>query len=382
MTVKLTTLSRVALFCGLCCIVAGLMLVKPPGPTMAQDDEPATDLDPSDPGYCIVCHTDTDQTFQLADGSIHNVGVDLDTLNASAHGAGSADGPLACADCHTQLEFPHEGPLPESDRLYTVSRSLGCIDCHTEETENLGDGVHYTALLEGNLRSATCVDCHGAHDVTKIDDAPVWATTSACGDCHTTTFNEYKDSVHGVALFEGDENLPACTDCHGVHGIDHPTTALFRNRSPETCAVCHADKDLMADYGISTNIFDSYLTDFHGSTVALFNQTASDVPTNKAVCYDCHGVHDITPSDDDKSRVVRENLVQTCQNCHPDATSDFPDSWVGHFEPTIESHPLMFAVDWFYKLLIPFTLGAFAVLIGTDIIRIIRERLGLGRRRD
>jgi hypothetical protein len=135
----------------------------------------------------------------------------------------------------------------------------------------------------------------------------------------------------------------------------------------------------MAQYDITTNVFNSYLSDFHGTTVALFEQTAPDVAANQAVCYDCHGVHDIARADAANSRVIRENLLATCQQCHPDATADFPNSWVGHFPPTLQSHPLLFVVDSFYKILVPLVVGGFAFLVLTDIIRRVRQRIS-GRR--
>ena len=384
MSFNTSWLSRLGLFVGVCLLASGLYLIDYTPTVMSQEttnedaetraETAQTEPESNSPGYCLICHENSSQTFSLADGSVHPVGVDLDALAGSVHGVGNEEGALACADCHEGVAFPHNDPLPETDRAYTVSRSINCTSCHEEQTENLADGVHYSALIDGNLRAASCVDCHGGHDVQPVDE-PVWASSQACGDCHTTTFTEFRDSVHGEALFDGDANAPVCTECHGVHGIQHPTTALFRNRSPELCATCHADEDLMAEYDISTNVFDSYLSDFHGSTVAIFNQTAPNVPTNKAVCYDCHGVHNITPADDDKSQVVRENLLITCQQCHPGATTDFPESWVGHFEPTVESHPFLFLVDLFYDVLIPITLGGFAILISTDIFRRLRKRL-------
>ena len=373
MRLNSSNLSRLALVIGLSFTVLSLLLFVTPGTTVAQNSD-ETELQPGDEGYCLVCHVDSEQTFKLADGSVHSVNVEVVALAASVHGRGNSDGALECTDCHETTSFPHDAPLPDTDRDFTVSRSVTCIKCHTEDTENLADDLHYTAILDGNLRAATCVDCHGSHAIFSPNET-TWKPSQACGRCHTTTFEEYKESVHGEAILSGNEDVPNCIDCHGVHGIQHPTTSLFRNRSPELCAECHADEELMAKYDISTNVFNSYLTDFHGSTVALFNQTAADVPANKAVCYDCHGVHNIAPSNDAKSQVVKENLLTTCQKCHPGATSDFPDSWIGHFEPTPESHLLVFSVDWFYKIIIPLTLGGFAFLIGTDIFRIIREKL-------
>src|SRR5690606_20421831 len=101
----------------------------------------------------------------------------------------------------------------------------------------------------------------------------------------------------------------------------------------------------------------------------------------KAVCSDCHGVHDIMRTDDAEGSIaIKENLLATCRNCHPGATTDFPDSWVGHFPPTLESHPLIFLVDLFYTLLIPGVLGAFVFLVATDLFARFRGRFGKGKK--
>ncbi len=285
-------------------------------------------------------------------------------------------GPLGCTACHGDMRFPHQEPLPANRRALTLDMTGVCATCHTEQAAGQADSVHANALLAGNPHAATCVDCHGAHEITPPNE-PRTRISEICGTCHTIAFGEYRQSVHGQALYAGDPNVPTCIDCHGVHGINHPTTAQFRNRSPELCAECHADEDLMEQYGITTNVFNSYLTDFHGTTVELFEQNDPNVATNKAVCFDCHGVHNIAEVSAENSRVVRENLLETCQNCHPDATSNFPDAWVGHYPPTFESHPLLFAVNTFYTILIPLVLAGFAVLIALDVFRRIRQR---GRR--
>ena len=350
-------------------------------PPEITESAPATDTEPqagvasgNEDSLCLVCHAETDQVVPLSDGSTLEIGVDPQIITDSVHGTSAEDGPLKCVDCHGEDIFPHTAPLPASRRVYTVDRSATiCTSCHEDQTAELVDSVHFDALQAGDLNAATCVDCHGAHDVQPPAAHPN-DTARACGSCHVPVFGEYEHSVHGEALMEGDPNVPTCSDCHGVHGIQNPTTAAFRNRSPELCGTCHGDAELMAEYDISIHVFDTYLTDFHGTTVALFEQQDPNVATNKAVCIDCHGVHDITPADDEHSQVVRENLLETCQQCHPGATSNFPTSWVGHFPPTAESHPLVFVVTLFYNVLIPAVVGAFLLLIATDVFRRIRTR--------
>jgi predicted CXXCH cytochrome family protein len=337
------------------------------------DDPPAT----GDNSYCVLCHSQPNQSMTLADGSTLDISINPEDIAHSVHGNIEGVGTLGCIDCHGENAFPHDDPPPINRRAFTVQMAQQvCANCHTGEAHNQADGVHQQALDAGNLTAATCTDCHGAHNVQQPGDPQLTANT--CGSCHTFVFDQFNQSVHGVALFAGDPNVPTCTNCHGVHGIEHPTTAEFRNDSPQVCGTCHGDKDLMDQYGIETNVFNSYLSEFHGTTVALFEEQDPDVASNKAVCYDCHGVHDIAQVDANNSRVVRQNLLETCQRCHPDATSNFPDAWVGHYPPTLKSHPLLFTVRVFYNILVPGTLGAFVLLVSTDVFRRVRQR----RRKD
>jgi hypothetical protein len=132
----------------------------------------------------------------------------------------------------------------------------------------------------------------------------------------------------------------------------------------------------MDKYGLSTQVLQTYVADFHGTTVTIFEKLSPDAETNKPVCFDCHGVHDIARTDDpEKGLQIRENLLARCQRCHPDATSNFPDAWLSHYIPSPDKTPLVYAVDLFYKLFIPATLGGMAVLVGLDASWQIRRRM-------
>ena len=66
----------------------------------------------------------------------------------------------------------------------------------------------------------------------------------------------------------------------------------------------------MDKYGISTNVLNSYVADFHGTTVKLFEEEFPGQPTNKPVCTDCHGVHDISKVDNAQTGMaLKENLL-------------------------------------------------------------------------
>jgi hypothetical protein len=137
----------------------------------------------------------------------------------------------------------------------------------------------------------------------------------------------------------------------------------------------------MSKYDLSTGVFNTYVADFHGTTVTLFEHQSPDLPTNKPVCYDCHGVHNMKKADDPDSQVVRENLLTTCQRCHPDANENFPATWLSHYEPSLEKYPLVYFVDLFYQILIPAVVGFMAVYVVIDMGSSILHRFG-GRRNE
>jgi len=72
--------------------------------------------------------------------------------------------------------------------------------------------------------------------------------------------------------------------------------------------------------------------------------------------------------------VVRANLVKTCRKCHPDATDSFPASWLSHYEPSAEKAPLVWMVQLFYKLMIPFMIGGLVLQIALHLWRVVVNR--------
>ena len=344
---------------------------------MCHNGEPVYPAD----AQCRTCHTLLTGDRELPSGETISLHVDLQELNDSVHGVFQTEAhdynPLLCTDCHADVKrygFPHPELTAEDMRGLRMQMDDICQSCHEEIFQKQLDGVHGRAQEEGIDVAATCVDCHGNHNI-QVPDEPRERVSKTCAQCHSTINAQYEQSVHGAALLgEHNPDVPVCTDCHGVHDIANPTTAEFRVNSPTLCAGCHADEEMMSKYGISTDVFDTYVADFHGTTVELFEKQSPDHETNKAVCYDCHGVHNILPATDENSQVIRENLLTTCRQCHPDADANFPDAWTSHFKPSLEHNPIVFLVDWFYRLLIPAVLGGFALFIGTDVYRTARTR--------
>ena len=333
-----------------------------------------------DDQVCLDCHGTPGLTMTLENGEILELTVLPEDHQNSVHGQMG----YACVQCHTTVgNYPHPPFQAASLRDASLQLYQACQRCHARQYELASDSVHATALENGNQQAAICTDCHTAHQVRRLNDpetgeltqeARVWIPQT-CAKCHSAIHEVYQTSVHGSALTEGNEDVPTCIDCHGVHNIEDPTTASFRLKSPKICSECHTDPELMAQYGLSTDVLDTYVADFHGTTVALFEKQSPDAETNKPVCYDCHGIHDIKRVDDPEHGLqISENLLVRCQNCHPDATANFPTAWLSHYIPDREHNPLVYYVDLFYKVFIPTLLGGMTLLVALDFTSKVRSR--------
>jgi predicted CXXCH cytochrome family protein len=330
---------------------------------------------PSD-DTCLACHQQAGMTAQIG-GQPVPLTIDAEHFSTSVHGTEK----IACVDCHTNITgFPHPEVTASSPRDFSLEMYSACQKCHADQYQKTLDSVHQKALAAGNTNAAVCTDCHNPHTQARLTDKTTGkllqearvAVPDICAKCHSTISDTYKGSVHGAALInENDPNVPTCTDCHGVHNIQSPTSNTFRNSVPFLCANCHTNEALMKQYGLSTNVLNTYVADFHGTTVKMFDENYPDQPTNKPVCTDCHGHHDILKVDDPNAGIAfKKNLLVKCQQCHPDATTTtFTDSWLSHYEPSPRVFPLVFFVNLFYKIFIPAVIGGMLVFVLSDVYR-------------
>jgi hypothetical protein len=321
---------------------------------------------------CLACHGQPGIQSTLPSGEVLYLTVDPEVYNASVHGQEG----MLCLHCHSDTaRYPHPPLTSHSRRDLSLSlyRST-CILCHRDKYHATLDGVHQMALAGGDTRAAICTDCHGTHNIRPAG-RPRSRSSQMCALCHARIFERYKNSVHGAALIgEGNPDVPGCTDCHQVHRVEGPHTSPFHLFSPQICADCHSDPEMMGRYGISIDVFDTYVADFHGSTVILFQALAPDQDTNKPVCIDCHGVHDMKQVDDPESAVMKENLLSTCRKCHPDATANFPTSWLSHYRPDPEHAAPVYYVQLFYEFFIPTLIVGMLAFVVSDARKRRAER--------
>ena len=325
---------------------------------------------------CLTCHQQEGMNTQIG-GQPLPLTIDSDKFSASVHGTEQ----VACVDCHTNITgFPHPEVDASSTRDFSLKMYPTCAQCHSEQYQKVLDSVHQKALAAGNTNAAVCTDCHNPHTQTRLTDKNTGelllgarlVIPQTCAKCHNGIYETYKKSVHGSALTEeGNQYVPTCIDCHGVHNIGDPTSNTFRNSTPQLCANCHTNETIMKQYGISTNVLSTYVADFHGTTVKMFEENYPDQPTNKPVCTDCHGVHDIMRPDNPEAGIAfKKNLLVKCQQCHPDATTaTFTDAWMSHYEPSPKVFPMVYYVNLFYKIFIPAVIGGMLFYVLTDIYR-------------
>ncbi|NOZ78256.1 MAG: hypothetical protein GXP48_03555 [Acidobacteria bacterium] len=332
---------------------------------------------------CISCHADIDrfphpQETHLANPCVACHPDVAKQMNHSVHRdpLGGTSYVLQCWDCHGAHHiYPANDPRSP---MYPYNVSGVCLKCHNQQ--KYLNGVHGQGVeLAGLTAAATCISCHGYHTIKSVK--AVGSRTSrrqisfTCGTCHAKIAEEYRKSVHGAALMATDNpDVPTCVDCHQAHQTADPRSPKFRAESPRLCGKCHANAKLMKKYGISTDVFQTYVTDFHGTTAELFEDVTPDQPFNQAVCYDCHGYHDVSRVTGVGKKKIEENLLRRCRRCHPGATTKFLGAWTGHFIPSPTKYPWIYYVKLFYRVAIPSIIGFFLLFIATDVYRSYRRR--------
>jgi hypothetical protein len=321
--------------------------------------------------YCLSCHGNPDLKMTLPSGEELSLYVSAEKLKNSIHS------PLGieCEACHTEIKtYPHPEITALTHRELSRSYYLSCKKCHSNVYDKAQDSVH-AEVAANNPTAPICTDCHGYHYVQKPDE-PRALISSTCAKCHNGVYEQYKNSVHGSALINEDNpDVPVCTDCHGVHNIHDPRTEQFRIESPELCANCHANPELMSKYGLPSNVYDIYKLSWHGVDVSVYESRWPTIWHESAVCTDCHGVHDILKTNDPNSHVNPANLLATCQKCHPGVSANWTGAWTGHNEISLQRTPWLFYVNAFYSSFTPLVLWVAGIYVLLQILRATVDRV-------
>lgn len=344
---------------------------------------------------CIDCHADIsevpheDRLEKVDCGICHEDAID--ELERSVHGAAlrakSSDVPT-CATCHGTHDILAKDN-PES-KISHRNQPQTCGQCHANPDVIARNkfalknavalyekSIHGELSAADNGKAATCSDCHGGHlTLFALDQqSSIYKLniSKTCGKCHTEEQQEYAISIHATSLLEGAKDSPVCNDCHGEHDVLRPENPKSRtsgfNVATEVCSPCHASERLAAKYGLTTARVETYKDSYHG----LASRGGKAAVAN---CGSCHGVHDILPSTDPRSPINEANLVTTCGQCHPSATTNFTRGKVHLVEGERETKIIGF-VRMIYISLIVVVIGFMVIHNGIDWFAKIRHiRLG------
>ncbi len=266
-----------------------------------------------------------------------------------------------------------------------------CLTCHGNPkfTKTNADGETISLFVNEervNTSAHRYVDCTTCHTINPHKtDSPLTKQSLAdkCGTCHKYEFAVHLESIHGQELARGNPDVATCVDCHSADGSPHNVIRVLEYGAPaykkniaETCAKCHADEELMANYGIVEKVYETYMRTFHGKAMQLGTYEITQL--DKATCSNCHGTHDIKSVSNADSPVAGfDNLAQTCEQCHAGAGVQFAKSFLGHKEASVQDSPVVFYAERFFFILTTSVLGLGVFLVGAATVR-----WGIGRWRE
>jgi cytochrome b subunit of formate dehydrogenase len=369
---------------------------------------------------CLECHARKDLKM-VRDGREISLYIDSIELGSSMHRK------EACARCHSGVNPLMKRPCA------TITAKVDCSICHAEVVSTFSSSMHGKLAARGDPIAPVCLDCHGKHDTRGHTDtkSPTYPTNvpDLCGKCHRegnkaairytgqqhNILKNYVMSIHGKGLLQSGLVVTAmCTDCHTAHHVlpeADPESSVNRENIPQTCARCHNGiyekyitsihyseeesdpnrplpmcDDCHSSHTISRtdqqgfklniinqcgrchqDVTESYFETFHGKVSKLGYTTA-------AKCYDCHGAHDVLPIWNPKSRLSRQNIVQTCGQCHEGSHRRFAGYLTHATHHDRHKYPFLFYTFWFMTILLLVTFTTFGAHTVLWLPRAIKER--------
>ncbi len=311
------------------------------------------------PVDCSICHAETVKKYEE---SIHGVLAAKGDPNAPT-----------CTECHGQHNI-----MPRSSTDSPIfARNVPdlCAKCHREGEKaalryqgtqrdiikHYKMSIHGKGLAESGLMvSATCTNCHTSHSMQPSKDERSSVNqkniVQTCAQCHLGIAEQFNSSIHSPLVNNTEKKLPVCNDCHTSHSIARHDSADFRGLILEECGTCHKHET------------ETYFDTYHGKASLLSGGEKT------AKCSDCHGSHDILPVYYTKSRLHRENVVETCRKCHPGSNRKFTGYLTHATHHDREKYPYLFYTFWAMTGLLVGTFAFFGVHTLFWIPRSFRER--------
>lgn len=255
-------------------------------------------------------------------------------------------------------EFKKIQPAPESNWFVEMNRfsnsahtSIKCEECHGSMQEN---GKEHPELK--------------APKYLKKEDPKRTFDYQKCEKCHKKSYERFLKGAHAEALQKEKKtgeisktgNAPTCGDCHSAH---YAPAHLSRNEigknMMETCGACHEDQQM------------SFLANFHGKAAVNLGYDKS------AFCTDCHGAHECLSLKD------KQEALEACRRCHPDAKNGFADIIIHDSTKDIEKKSdakkqglkIIHLLGWISLIFVIMVLAFFYSHASLLLLRKIHEKL-------
>jgi predicted CXXCH cytochrome family protein len=193
-----------------------------------------------------------------------------------------------CAECHLDYKAVWETGVHAiaydresfQEAWAATDNDQECLICHTTDYQ-----PHDGSFLAENVQ---CEACHGQNEANHPpQEFVVNRAPDACGDCHTTTFDEWRRSPHA---FTEDMGTVACSTCHNPHG----QTLRFEETN-ELCLNCHQSAP---------------------NTYVHLTHNEVDYENVEVTCASCH----MYRSPDDEHHEIPDHIMSVetvpCTDCH------------------------------------------------------------------
>ncbi len=209
-----------------------------------------------------------------------------------------------------------------------------CLKCHGDKSAKAQDSGRLIGIDPGVMaasihgkRKVNCVDCH-TDVAADAKEHPPMLKPASCVACHEDEVKEYQGTIHGMAKAKGNGVAASCADCHGTHDILRSKDAASRTNFANieaTCGTCHGNDAVIEKGHIpGGNIRNQYHDSVHGQKTNAQGKS-SQAPT----CTSCHGAHNILTKKDPRSKVSKQQILDTCASCHQRQRAVFATSLHG-----------------------------------------------------
>ena len=253
-----------------------------------------------------------------------------------------------CKECHGTPRRPGQAASPISPTFPTNVPQL-CARAATararrrpcatrapqhEIIEHYTESIHGKGLLKSGLTvTATCTSCHTAHGVLPRTDPASSVNRANVPDDLRPLPPRHPGAVreeHPPRRCSGktDKELPVCNDCHTAHTIRRADADGFKlDDHAEVRPLPRGDREDLLRHLPRQGHRSSATPRRRSATTATARTTSCRSPTRARTCR-------------------RENVVATCQKCHPGATRRFAGylTHATHHDP--KKYPWLFWTFW------------------------------------